>query len=67
MTDREFLMWLHERLVNVHGEDECFDYMHKLRAIINAIPADKKTPNMGSGNSLDELRKMLDSAQSGEE
>lgn len=52
MTDREFLMWLHERLVSVHGEDACFDYMYKLRAIIKATPADRTTPNIGTENSL---------------
>lgn len=32
MKGREFLMWLHERLEKVHGEDHLLDYMHKLRA-----------------------------------
>ena len=34
MTDKEFLQWLYDRLVNVYGENELFDYMHRLRAII---------------------------------
>ena len=34
MTDQQFLWWLHERLVKVHGEREMVDYMHHLRAII---------------------------------
>ena len=34
MTDREFLIWLPERLVNVNNVDQRTDYMHKLRAII---------------------------------
>ena len=59
MNDREFLMWLHERLENVHGEDDCYDYMHKLRAIIKATPANKVTPNMGTGNSLNDTRRDL--------
>lgn len=33
MTDSEFLMWIHERLINVHGENRVFDYMWKLREI----------------------------------
>lgn len=34
MTDAQFLMWIHERLVHVHGENELVDYPHRLRAII---------------------------------
>lgn len=57
MKDKEFLIWLHERLERIHGEDPCFDYMHKLRAIIRAMPDDKITPNCGSCNGLEELIK----------
>lgn len=64
MNDREFLMWLHERLERVHGERPTVDYMHKLRAIIKATPAEQLTPNRGTGNSLEELRDMeVDLAQ----
>jgi len=49
MSDRDFLMWLHERLVHVHGEDRLKDYMHKLRCIIVATPPDRVTPNDGRG------------------
>lgn len=35
MDDKQFLMWIHDRLVNVHGENELFDYMHRLRSIID--------------------------------
>jgi hypothetical protein len=34
MKDKEFLKWIHDRLVNVHGENIDTDYMYKLRAII---------------------------------
>ncbi len=44
MTDRDFLIWIHERLVNVHGENPLFDYMWKLRAVIESTPEDKETP-----------------------
>ncbi len=47
MTDRDFLIWLHQRLVLVHGESELLDYMWKLRAIIEATPRDRNTPNCG--------------------
>lgn len=49
MSDREFLMWLHERLVGVYGEDRLLDFMHKLRCIIVATPPDRVTPNDGRG------------------
>lgn len=49
MNDRDFLIWLHARLTDVHGENPMFDYTHKLRAIIVATPADKETPNIGQG------------------
>jgi hypothetical protein len=42
-SDRGFLMWIHERLEHVHGENHLLDYMHQLRAIIAEIPADRKT------------------------
>lgn len=47
MNDKEFLQWIHDRLVDVHGEDMYFDYMWKLRSIIAATPPEKFTPNSG--------------------
>lgn len=43
LTDKEFLEWIFERLVNVHKENPLYDYMHKLRAIIKDYPEDKVT------------------------
>jgi len=60
MKDREFLIWLHERLEHKHKEEPIVDYMHKLRAIIKATPEDKVTPNCGTGNSMADLKEMLD-------
>ena len=34
MTDTEFLNWIYERLVHVHGETPNCDYMRRLRRII---------------------------------
>lgn len=34
MTTQELLWWIHERMVNVHGESEIVDYMHRLRSVI---------------------------------
>jgi len=60
MNDRAFLMWLHERLIEVHAERSIFDYMHKLRAIIADMPKEQITPNDGRGcNTLRELRNKL--------
>lgn len=57
MKDQEFLMWLHERLTEVHGESPCVDCMHKLRAIIKATNPGKLTPNMATANNLEDLKK----------
>jgi dUTP pyrophosphatase len=38
MEDKEFLLWIHNRLVKVHGENENFDYMIRLRSMIKATP-----------------------------
>ena len=34
-ADRNHLEWIYERLVHVHGEDPYYDYMLKLKEIIN--------------------------------
>ncbi len=56
MEDQEFLMWLHERLTEVHGESPHVDYMHKLRAIIRATDPEKITPNTCTANDLEALK-----------
>lgn len=55
MRDREFLIWIHERLEHVHKEKPLYDYMHKLRAIIKDMDKEKDTPNFCS-NSVEEIR-----------
>ena len=60
MEDREFLMWIHERLEHVHNEEPLMDYMHKLRAIIANTPKGEVTPNCNSKNSLNALREHLE-------
>lgn len=53
-------MWIHERLEHVHGESCLMDYMHKLRAIIAEMPADRKTVSVGQGkNSLETLQQSI--------
>jgi len=60
MSDRDFLIWLHNRMEHVHGETPIVDYMHKLRAMIASTPLDQATPNDGRGqNSMQDLLKML--------
>lgn len=50
MEDRRFLTWLHERLEYVHGENPHFDFMRKLREIIIATPADRRTSGIQIGS-----------------
>ncbi len=45
MKDKAFLEWIHARLEFIHGENPAVDYMHNLRAIIEATPEDQETPN----------------------
>ena len=35
MSDKDFLQWIHDRLVEKHGENPNYNYMHRLRKIIN--------------------------------
>lgn len=45
MRDRDFLIWIHERMTCVHGEAHHIDYMGKLRSIIAAMNPEQETPN----------------------
>jgi hypothetical protein len=60
MTDREILIFIHQRLTNVHNESPFFDYMHKLREVIHGMPKDKQSSSgvvtMHSTEVLDEIR-----------
>ena len=59
MKDRDFLMWIHERLEHVHKEDPCIDYMRKLRSIIELYDPHKVSPNITMSNNLDQLKEKL--------
>ena len=59
MKDRDFLMWIHDRLTEVHGEDPILDYMHRLRAIIYSTPTYMESKNVLTCNNLPDLRKYL--------
>lgn len=45
MRDREFLIWLHERLAYEYEVPYSIDYMGKLRSIIAATDPEAETPN----------------------
>ena len=59
MRDRDFLMWIHARLTEAHGEDPCVDYMHKLRSVIRSTPEEQLSPNVYIDNNLADLEKAL--------
>lgn len=46
MDDLGFLIWLHDRLTEVYGENPNVDYMSKFRAIINTVDAAQVTSNV---------------------
>lgn len=37
MSDKDFLQWIHDRLVNMHYEKNNVDYMIRFRSIINKL------------------------------
>ena len=61
MLDRDFLIWIHERLEYVHGENPMKDYMHKLRAVIKGTDKKQLSPNVANSNGLQELVDGFDS------
>lgn len=58
MNDRDFLIWLYERLVNVHREHELYDCMHRLRDIIANTPAGQKAPAVAT-HSMADLKEIM--------
>lgn len=46
MRDRNFLLWLRNRLIHVYKEDPNVDFISKLENIAGTIPAERETPNM---------------------
>lgn len=63
MKDKEFLGWIRDRLQHVHGESKYLDYMHKLKAIVDATPEDQITPNIMSTDMLGYESEMEDMKQ----
>lgn len=42
MTNKEYLNWLYERLVNVYNENPSLDFVRKLREIADTCPENKE-------------------------
>lgn len=45
MKDKDFLIWIHNRIKNVYGESPNVDFLYKLRAVIREVPKEKETPS----------------------
>ena len=43
MTDREFLLWMRQRIIHKYGENEHVDFVYKLGNIALAIPKEQIT------------------------
>ena len=59
MKNRDFLIWVHERLHHQHGDSELVDFMHTLRRIIRTTDPECGTTGIKSCNSMDELKRDL--------
>ena len=59
LTDREILIWIHQRMVKVHDENPLVDYMHCLRDVIHGMPNDRCShSNTGNMDSTDVLKEI---------
>lgn len=59
MNNRDFLMWIHERLEHIHKENPMYDYMRRLRSIILNADINQKSGMDFSTDDSEELRKKL--------
>jgi hypothetical protein len=59
MKKTELLQFIYDRMKNVHGENENYDYMHRLREIIES---EKRTENtfVNYGVELDDREQEYD-------
>jgi hypothetical protein len=48
MSDKQFLKWIHARLIEKHGENPSVDYMNKLNCIAESLDESRCTPNVFS-------------------
>lgn len=62
MNNKEFLTWIHNRLIEVHGENRNSAYMHKLNSVIESVgetERDLYTLKADYSMHLDQLRDLL--------
>jgi hypothetical protein len=45
-SDREFLNWIYERMICVHGEKDIYDYMINFKSIIDSLKDNAIAPGM---------------------
>ena len=67
MTDREFLIWLHERFEHKYKEHNCYDFMHRLRNLIIVTPNERITPIQQTFNSLEDMQEFLNKQETSNE
>jgi hypothetical protein len=59
MTDQQILIWIHQRLVKVHGEDVNVDYMHRFREAISQAQGSSTLYTLGNSQAvLDYINKL---------
>ena len=63
MKDKDFLIWIHERLLNVYNEPFEIDYMNKLRIVIDKLDSNQYSPNTGLSADRWEVIKTLSRVQ----
>ena len=58
MNDSKFFQWIHDRLVEVHGENPLYDYVHRLRKVISnrKKPVDVDRPMMIHFDTPEQMR-----------
>ena len=44
MTKQQFLWWIHQRLLVVHGDGELVDFMWALRNLVATTPPEEEMP-----------------------
>ena len=47
-TDKEHLQWIHDRIVEVYGENENIDFLHRMRKIIDKQDTELNLPDVSN-------------------
>ena len=62
MNDKEHLQWIHDRIVNVYGENENVDFLIKMREIIDNFKEESQPTlhwdSLPTPNELNKMKKM---------